>query len=206
MSAKKPTRKPRRPLWFDPRFAIGIVLVLASVGGVYAIVAASDTTTMVYAARSTLIPGDPLQGGDLVAARVRLGSSGGLYLSEIPSDAVVTRTVAAGELVPASAVGERAGEDQTSVVLEVRGSLAAAIVTGSVVDVWSAKQVEHGQFGAPAVIVSRATVVRILKQDGLSAGRDAVSVEVLVPREKIAAVLQSAANGDAVSVVPERAS
>lgn len=56
----------RRRFWVDPRFAIGLVLVGASIAGVGAIVVGSDQTTAVYTARRTLTVGDHVRSTDLI--------------------------------------------------------------------------------------------------------------------------------------------
>ena len=96
-----------RSFWIDPRFVVGVVLVLGSVIGVYAIVAAADRTTQVYVARDALIVGQTVDGDDLVATSVRLGDGADVYLAADgpPTDGLVmTRSVLAGEMIPASAV------------------------------------------------------------------------------------------------------
>ena len=200
--APKPARK---RFWFDPRFAIGVLLVAASVAGVAAIVGVADTSVLVFAARAPLAPGDRVDGDDLVATSVRLDGADRLYLlaDELPADGlVVTKPVAEGELVAASAVGSVLGEEQTAMVLAVNGELAASVVAGSGVDVWSARQSASGVFEAPAVIVSAATVVRLVDREGFVVDDGSAAVEVLVPRTQIARVLEAVANDDAISVVP----
>jgi hypothetical protein len=199
------TKPARKRFWFDPRFAIGVLLVVASVAGVVAIVGAADTSLLVYAARQPLAPGDRIDGDDLVATNVRLDGAAELYL--LPDDQpdeglVVTKPVADGELVPASAVGSRLGEQQTAIVLAVNGELAASVVSGSGVDVWSARQIGSGLFEAPAVIVAAATVVRLVDREGFVVDDGSAAIEVLVPRSQIARVLEAVANDDAISVVP----
>jgi len=195
----------RRRLWFDPRFAIGLLLIVASVAGVVAIVGAADSTVLVYAAREPLAPGDRIDSGDLVGTSVRLDGAERLYLvpDDLPDDGlVVTKAVAEGELVPASAVGAAAGERQTSIVLSVNGDLAASVDAGSTVDVWSARESTGGVFEAPVVIVSAATVVRLVDQQGLVVDDGSAAIEVLVPRTDVARVLEAIANDDAIAVVP----
>jgi hypothetical protein len=75
------------------------------------------------------------------------------------------------------------------------------VSAGTVVDLWSAHETEHGVFGPPAVLVGSATVVRVITPDGLVAGTTR-SVELLVSRSKTASVLEAVANQDAMSVVP----
>lgn len=200
----RPTSPTRTRFWFDPRFALGLVLVVASIVGVSVVVAGSDRTVAVYAARVSLAVGDRLDAADLVETDVRLGAAGKLYLTpaRLPADGVVvTRTVTAGELVPAAAVGSRAGEGVTSLVLELRGRLSSGLEAGSVVDVWSAGEVDSGVFGPPAVLVGRAAIVRILEPTGLIQSGGGRAVEVLVPKDKVAAVLEAIANDDALSIV-----
>lgn len=197
--------RPPRSFWFDPRFAIGVGLVVLSVVGVFAIVAAADSSVQVYAARSALSPGDRVTSDDLEARSVRLGSLGAKYLADgdIPRTGfVVTRAVAAGELVPASAIGDVAGTQFASIVISVNGRLARSVGEGSVVDLWSAQETEANVFGPPSVLVPSATVVRVIPPDGVIADRATQSVEVLVPRTKTASVLAAIANADALSLVP----
>jgi hypothetical protein len=195
----------RRRFRFDPRLAIGVILVIASVVGVYAVVTAADRSVLVYAAASTVNPGDRIYADDLQSTSVRLGEATGRYLlpADVPADGLlVTRSVAAGELVPASAVGSAASIRFASVVVTVSGQLSKTIAPGVVVDVWSAVETDHGVFGPPVVLVGSATVVRVVESGGLIADGRGGGVEVLVPRGRIARVLEAVANGDAISLVP----
>jgi len=201
-------RRTHRPFFFDLRFAIGLALVIASVVGVYAIVRTADHTTQVYAARDTLVAGQPINADDLVVRSVRLGASDRLYLAgdALPASGVVaTRSVPAGELVPVSAVGTAATDGQTSIVVRVKGDVAASVAPGAGVDVWTAERTEHDAYAPPAVLVAGATVVRIIQTDAMVASNDTLSVEVRVPKKKVAAVLEAIANADAISLVPQTA-
>ena len=206
--------KRRRRFWFDPRFAIGLVLVVVSVLGVDALVNAANASVDVLAARSTLTPGERVHASDLVPTSVRVGRTAGLYLqaSDIPrAGIVVTRSVAAGELVPHTAVGSQVGQSLTSVVVSVDGALAVSIVPGSRVDLWSAQPasttnddgatVAPGSFAAPTVLVSSAIVVRLVDQKTLVASNGS-AVELLMPKSDTATVLDAIANGAVLSVLP----
>jgi hypothetical protein len=203
-AAVRPAATTRPRFWVDPRFVLGLVLVIGSILGVSAVVAGSDTTIPVYAARGSLAVGDSLDPGDLVETRVSLGSAETLYLTptRLPAAGlIVTRAITAGELIPAAAVGTRAGEDLTSVVLDLSGQLSGGLSAGSVVDVWSAPPVDGGGYGPPAVLVGRAAIVRILEPTGLIQSEGAKAVEVLVPKDRVASVLEAVANEDAVSLI-----
>jgi hypothetical protein len=195
----------RGRFWFDPRFAVGLVLVLVSVLGVTLLVAAAERTRPVYAATQTLAAGDVVDAGDLAIAQVRLGRAERRYLSPgdlPPGGVLLTRTVQDGELLPAGAVTDAESVDVSSVVVQSTGRLPRSVAAGRLADVWAAREGEGGVFGPPGVLVPSATVVRVLEDDGLVGDGSTDSVEILVPRERVARVLESIANGDAVSLVP----
>ena len=190
---------------FDPRLAVGIGLVLASVAGVWALVAAADETVDVYVATSALVPGDIARPEDLTLRGVRLDAALSFYFDadSLPDDGVVvTRPIGAGELVPVSATGAIAGLEVTSIVVAVDGQLAASVDTGSTVDVWAASHTEDGEFAEPEPIVTDATVVRLVATESIVGAGETTAVEVLIPKERVAHMLETIANDDAVSVVP----
>ena len=201
----KTRSRPGRGFAVDPRLLIGLLLVVGSVAGVVAIVSTADETVQVYSARTPLTPGDRIETTDLDMSSVRLAGVDSLYLlqGDVPDGGfVVTRPINEGELIPASAVGSVSGLRLTSLVLDVTGALAASIEPGSTVDVWSSRETDHGQFGPPTVIVSGATVVRLVQSDTIMAGGESVAVEVLVPKARVARVLEAVSNSDAMSIVP----
>lgn len=197
-------RPARRRFWFDARFVIGIVLVLASIAGVWAVVDANDKTIAVYSASATLPAGQPVDTDDLALILVRLGSLTDSYIREgaLPEGKIVlTHTVAEGELLPAGAVISADEVGVAPVVVQTTGELAEAVDTGAVVDVWAAEPRESDQFGQPTVIVSGAVVSRVLASDSM-VGQQQVSVELLVPKGALATVLSAHANGYAISLIP----
>jgi hypothetical protein len=81
------------------------------------------------------------------------------------------------------------------------------VVPGAIVDVWSAGAASQdvtslGAFGPPIVLATDAIVVRVVDDEGIIAGSDGNAVEVLVPRIRIARLLQAIANQDALAIVP----
>ncbi|WP_394551279.1 hypothetical protein ACDF64_11130 [Agromyces sp. MMS24-JH15] len=208
MSSPK-VRSDRGAVRVDPRLLIGFALVAGSTLGVWGLVAALDESVEVYAVRETVVPGTRLEASDLAVRSIRIDeATADRYLAAgaLPDDGlVVVRTIGAGELVPAAAVDDRADGRTASIVVTTRGALAAGVRPGAAVDVWGAEQVEHGVFGAPAVLVPGAVVAGLVEADRLVAaeGRE---VELLVPRERVAALLQALAAGDAIDLVGARAS
>jgi hypothetical protein len=195
----------RKRFLVDPRFAIGLGLVIVGVAGTAFVVTSSDTSQQVFTARGPLSIGDVIVEADLARSSVRVGGAERLYL--VPGDVpdtglVVTRAVAAGELVPASAVGTTTGQESTTVVVPVGERLSASVKAGATVDLWASPQLEGGAFGPPVVIVPSASVVRLLEESGIVVDETSAAVEVLVPKYRIARVLEAIANDDALSLVP----
>lgn len=210
----------------DLRLVLGVLLVVGSVAGVYGIVAAADRRVTVYAAAAALTPGQRIDAGDLVQRSVALDGSDRLYLAagRIPSGGlVVTQPVAKGELLPTSSVGSASGASSTSLVLQLATRVSGAVVPGATVDIWAAADpdaviptmaaddaagdnaadVAPSDPAAPSVIVSGATVVRVLDDSGgFSAASSGSSVEVLVPRARVARLLQAIARKASLAVVP----
>lgn len=202
----------RRRFTLDPRLVIGLLLVAASVAAVTVLVGAADTRVAVYAAAEALAPGDLVDAGDLVERSVSLDGAEDLYLQvgSVPADGiVVAQPVAAGQLVPLSAAGSVDGVRATSLVLQLSGPVSTVVETGTLVDVWGVAQLDDVQpgesrTGTPVVLAAQATVVRVLDEQTLIAGAGGGSstVEVLVPRSRVARLLLAIAHGDALAVVP----
>lgn len=223
-ATSRPPRRVRRRAP-DLRLVLGVLLVVGSVAGVLGVVSAADQRVTVYAAASTLTPGQRIDRGDLVERAVALDGSESLYLrlGELPRDGlVVTEAVAEGQLLPTSAVGSALGVRSTSVVLQLATRVSGAVVPGALVDLWSAPKgssqsaaragtsatEETGASLTPAplvptVLVAGATVVRVIDASGSFASDSKGSqLEVLVPRGKVARVLQAIADGDALAALP----
>jgi hypothetical protein len=202
-----PRLRIHRSFVVDPRFVVGLVLVVTSALGVTWLVATVDQTTDVYVASSTLSSGERFTADDLSVAHVRLGSAVDRYLepSEIPADgAVVVRPIQEGELVPSSSVGAVRAGDEAQVVVTVSGPVPSIIDQSSRVSLWASAAADSGTtFDAPVVLVAQAEVISVVQAAGLVASGTDMQVELRVPRQSVASVLEAMANGAALAVVPD---
>jgi len=190
----------KRAFWSDARFFVGIALIVVSVAGVWGVVAASRHTAPVYAASSTIVPGQAVTADDLRVVDVGLGQVEGAYLTPegLGDGMVAQRTIAAGELVPVEALAESASV--TTVVVRSAADVPRAVAAGTAVELWEAPATADG-FDPPRVLVADATVAAIVRAEGVMASGQ-TSVELVVARSDVAAVLAAVAAGSALSVVP----
>lgn len=196
--------RPRpRAFCADVRFLLGIVLIVGSIAGVWAVVVAARQTAPALAAARTLVPGETISSDDLQLVDVALGAARERYLpaDALAPGAVATRTIERGELVARSAVGSAEATRVTTVVLPSSGDVPAAVSTGTVVEVWAAPQLERGTFGTPRVLVSSATVLSVMRGDSVMGGGE-TSLELVIARADVPAALAALADGSRLSVVP----
>ncbi|WP_442575097.1 SAF domain-containing protein [Microbacterium sp. F51-2R] len=203
MTALEPARPRPRAFWGDARFLLGILLILASVAGVWFVVSAARQTVPVFAATRTIVPGQTVADGDVRVVDVALGALGPAYLTPeaMEKGLVATRTIGEGELVPESAVGGASTPATTTVVLQSSVDVPASVEAGSVVEVWEAPMIERGSYDTPRILVADATVVSVTRDDSVMGG-GAASLEVVIPRADVAAVLEATAGESALSIVP----
>lgn len=134
----------QRPGWRDPRLLLGLALVSACVLLGARIMASADDTVAVWSVREDLSAGTVLDRDDLQLSQVRFTDGRALerYVGEgdLPEGGVaLTRDLAAGELLPVAALGG-SGEPLVEVPLAIaRDDLPGTVGTGSVVDVWVAR-------------------------------------------------------------------
>ena len=168
-AAGPPARRLTAPRWRDARLVLGVVVVLLSVLAGARAVAAADRTAPVWVADTDLAAGSTLKGGDLVVRQVRLDAAGAHYLAASgapPVGAVLSRAVAAGELIPASALSTTGGKARRQVTVPVEQFHAPdGLARGQRVDVYVTPRAEDGQSG-PATLVLAGAVVDDVQQDG----------------------------------------
>ncbi|MDT3330589.1 SAF domain-containing protein [Microbacterium aquilitoris] len=203
MTTPDTVRPAPRAFWADARFLLGIALIIASVAGVWLVVASARQTAPVFAAARTIVPGQTVTADDLRVVDVALGSAGETYVSpaSLQPGVIATRTILEGELVPQAAVDDADAATTTTIVIRTSGDVSASVVAGSVVEVWAAPAEDGGTFGEPRILVPSATVVSVTRDDAVVSGTD-VSLEIVIPRADVAESLAALADGANMSVVP----
>ncbi|WP_396668637.1 SAF domain-containing protein [Microbacterium sp. R86528] len=202
MTVADSVRSPRRRVWGDARFLLGIVLIVASIAGVWLVVATARQTSPAYAATRAIVPGEAIAAGDLRVVEVALGQLGDSYVApdDLAEGAVATRTIAAGELLPASAVADPVTVSTTSVVIRTSADVPASIDEGATVELWAAPLLERGTYDTPRILVADAVVAAVTRDDSAIGGGSA-ALELVIARADVAATLAAIADQSALSVV-----
>jgi hypothetical protein len=200
-----PAPRLRAPSWRDRRLVVGVLLVLASVLLGSWVVGTADRTRPVWAAASTLAPGDPVREGSLRVVRVHLDGDAAAYLPAdraLPEHLVALRTVGAGELLPGTAVGDAARLDRRAVGLPVASPLPRGLVKGAQVDVWvSGPSGPTGEERAtPRLLAPGAEVAEVASDDG-AFGSGSATVQVLLGQEELPDALAALADDARVALV-----
>lgn len=195
----------RRPTWKDPRLAGGLVLIGAAVAlGTWAVNAAADTE-QIYVLTQDVAPGTDLNAdGVLTLVDSHPGTAAYVTAGDLPTDAIATRSLQAGELLPSGAVGAAGDVDLRSVVLDVATGLPAGTGAGDVVDLWAlpTTPVAGQDAGAARVITQGLTISSIGETGSSIVGSTSVQVEVLVPQSAVADVLTAVGADGALVLVP----
>lgn len=196
----------RKPFRIDPRLLIGVFLVIASVVGVFVVVDATRATVTRVVAVEAIAPGETIRADQVRSVEVNLGDHADEYAAaeqlKSESGLVATKPIAPGELIPVSALGD-ADTSRAAMVVPIAGQLPSSVVVGAQVEVWAAVPGERpGTYAPPNVIVSDATVVRVVEGDDFVVSDD-VEVELLVPDSDTATVLSATAAQARIQLVPK---
>ncbi|QHO92286.1 hypothetical protein CWT12_09110 [Actinomyces sp. 432] len=183
----------------------GLVLIGTAVAlGAWAVNAAADTE-QIYILSRDVAPGTDLTAdGVLTLVDSHPGTTVYVAAGELPEDAVATRSLQAGELLPSGAIGQAADVDLRSVVLNLASGLPAGTAAGDIVDLWAlpAAQVTAQEPGQ-AEVVARGLLIASIGEAGPSLiGGSSLQVEVLVPEEAVADVLSAVGAAGPLVLVP----
>lgn len=194
----------RRAVWGDARFLIGIAVVALSIGGVWAVVSSSGTTTPVLQATRTIALGEALVSGDFQVVEVGLGTVTDRYLApqELRPGQVASRTLFEGELLATSATEDADADRTTTIVVESSTGIPGEVAAGSVIELWHSPPVgDDGSQSPPRILVAEAIVASVTKTEGMLAA-EGTTAEVVIDRTDVPEVLAAITGGSALSIVP----
>lgn len=201
-------RAPRRT-WKDPRLLVGITIVAVSVLLGARLLASADDTVTVWSVRSDLAAGTPLTSGDLQGVRLRFGSPelAGRYLpadASPPRGSVLTRDLAAGELLPRAAIGDAGAVDLVEVPIALPvDAVPSTLRSGELVDVWVTPEAETGAAPRAVRVLEEVRVTAVPRNASALGPSSTQQVVVGLPAEDqagLGAALAELSGGTAVIV------
>lgn len=202
-------RRVSAPSWRDPRLLVGVVLVLASVVLGARVVSAAQQTASVWALSRAVGAGQPVTAADLRVAEVHLDAgTTPAYVpasAELAPDLVALRGLAPGELLPRAALGRTGDLTSRPVTVPVTGNVPRGVEVGALVDVWVVRPGDPSGLADPAEperVVGAAEVSAVVTGGGGLSARSGADVQVLVPQDAMAALLQAGSDGHDVVLVP----
>lgn len=209
---ERPAARPARiqkPSWRDSRLLAGVLIVLASVAlGSYLIARADDRVPM-YAAATSLAPGQVLDEASVVRVDVQLGDGLANYLAAsepLPDEHVLLREVRPGELLPLTAIGTVEEAALSQVTIAVDPTSAAPLVPGTVVDVFVNPRVldgAAGEYAGPELLLEGAGVVAVdTTGRGLGSSGRGTAVRIMVPSDQVPELIAAVDLEAKVTVVP----
>lgn len=193
----------RRAIWGDARFLIGIVVVVLSIAGVWAVVSSSGATAPVLQATRTIALGEALVPGDFRVVEVGLGTITDRYLApqQLRTGQVASRTVFEDELLATSAAEDADANRTTTIVVESSTGIPADVAAGSVVELWHSPPLDSDSPGPPRILVADAIVASVSKNEGMLTA-EGTTAEMVIDRADVADVLAAITGGAVLSVVP----
>jgi hypothetical protein len=187
---------------------VGLLLVLGSITAGSLVVTAADDTSPVYVALRPLIPGETLDASSLTVLHARLDDAHPRSLaarSTPPQDRVVVRPVAAGDLVPLSAVGSRDEVDLRPVSVPVPQEGSEQVRPGALVDVWVAArnpQRGAGSYSAPRRVAAAVQVAGRSTRQGALGSSTTIAAQILLGPDLLPKVIEAVDNEARITLVP----
>jgi hypothetical protein len=179
----------KTPSWVDLRLVAGVMLVLISVAAGALVVASADSTHPVWAVRRSLAAGTVITQDDLQIVKVRLPDrrrylpAGSGRRADDPVNETLSRSVAAGELLPRSAIA--ATPAGTTLTVPLTSDQAPRISRGQEIELWLSSKTCRA-----VVILPGVTVQDVQSTGGGSFGTSRTeNVVIRVPRDQATRVI-----------------
>ncbi len=198
----------RRHVGSDPRFILGVLLVTVSI---------ALTTFLIYHARGgediyqlsiDVAEGQQISTSDLTLVNARVPRGRYIAAGDLPDNAIATRAMTKGELLPVAAVSDSYASDRRQVVISVANTVPSSVVVGSHVEVWAMNDLAPGASAggkeiAPTLVSTDAIVRNISDDSSTLRVNRAAAVEVSVASNELSALIAANTNDTRLVIVPK---
>lgn len=190
--------------WRDPRLLIGAILIVFSVLLTAWIVEQARSGEELYQLTQPIPAGQKITVQSLMMVKARTGSNAYLQAGQLEDGAIATRSLAAGELLPRSAVSNNTELSRRQLVINISGRIPSTVEIGESVELWAITEADSAREQAqPQLVCEDAIVLKIMDSvGGLSASRSQ-GVEISVPQENLSEVLAVTGARVRLTIVPK---
>jgi hypothetical protein len=183
-------------LYLNPRYLLGLILILASFSSAYLISKSSDRMIMVWAANVDLAPGEMIEADDLKVIRVRLPDNAAQYLDS-KTDLIgttVLRAIGSSELIPSFALTSEIDLSLARVPISIAREWAPIeLRNGSLVDIYGipnrANQFSQDSNPSSRLLISNIAIDSVDASSRELGGR--IGMTVLVPQARVEAIVSA---------------
>jgi hypothetical protein len=183
-------------LYLNPRYILGLILILASFSSAYLISKSSDRLITVWGANLDLAPGEVIEAKDLKVVRVRLPDNAAQYL-DARTDLIgttVLRPIGSSELIPSFALSSDLNLSLARVPISIAREWAPPeLSAGAIVDVYGIAN-RANQFSQELNTNSRLLISEISIDSVDSATRELggrIGMTLLVPQSKVELIVSA---------------
>lgn len=206
MTPSLPRPRSRRSygVFTDPRFLIGVVLIIASVVLSAWIINRARGGEELYRLDVNIAQGQPITPDQLIPVQARTTSDAYLPVGQLPESAVATRSLNRGELLPISAVMSQTERGRRQIVVDVATRIPSSVAIGDTVEVWSVKEesLSNDTSAEPTVLTTGAIILKVIDREAGLSIEKAQSVEISVPEADLAALLTATGAQVRLVIVP----
>jgi hypothetical protein len=183
-------------LYLNPRYLLGLILILASFSSAYLISKSSDRMIMVWGANVDLAPGEMIEADDLKVIRVRLPDNAAQYLDS-KTDLIgttVLRAIGSSELIPSFALTSEIDLSLARVPISIAREWAPIeLRNGSLVDIYGipnrANQFSQDSNPSSRLLISNIAIDSVDASSRELGGR--IGMTVLVPQARVEAIVSA---------------
>lgn len=183
-------------LYLNPRYLLGLILILASFSSAYLISKSSDRIITVWGANVDLAPGEMIEADDLKVIRVRLPDNAAQYLDS-KTDLIgttVLRAIGSSELIPSFALTSEIDLSLARVPISIAREWAPIeLRNGSLVDIYGipnrANQFSQDSNPSSRLLISNIAIDSVDASSRELGGR--IGMTVLVPQARVEAIVSA---------------
>ncbi|MFM6939390.1 MAG: hypothetical protein ACKOUD_02065 [Rhodoluna sp.] len=186
-------------------FALGLLLIAVSAIGVWWTVESNNKTNEYLIAAQAVSSGSTVSSSSFRAVKMNLEGSSDLYLKpgDLPPSAFLLVNVEAGQLIPKNLVSTAVIDARKPVVVTSKMPLPSTVKAGDFVDVWVSKATSNNVLLPSVQLVLGAEIVEIVEGGGLMSDQSQ-QVQILVPAESVAPIVDAVSTKSALSLVLQR--